>query len=223
MNVLTLGPAEEREANGLRIPARQARLASTFQEAGIEIIGLQECRLPAQVVVREGFVMITSGAGEGGRNGCGLWLSTRRVGREHLTIVHSSPSLLLVAVRSQTVEANVVVAHSPVEGHERAEEWWETLSELLLSFVNDAPTYVCIDANGRLGSPTSKHAGSLSADQETPNGERLHRFLVGTDLCAVNTVFCEGDGATWVPTRGRPRRIDFMAVSLPEMLRVKKC
>ena len=50
LNVLTLSPAEEREANGVRIPARQARLACTFQEAGIEIIGLQECRLPAQVV-----------------------------------------------------------------------------------------------------------------------------------------------------------------------------
>ena len=90
------------------------------------------------------------------------------MGREHLTIVQSSPSVLLVAVRSQTVEANIVVAHSPVEGHERAEDWWETLSELLSSFVNDAPTYVCIVANGRLGSRTSKHVGSLSADQETP-------------------------------------------------------
>ena len=112
-----------------------------------------------------------------------LWLSSRRVGREHLTIVHSFPSVLLVTVRSQTVEANVVVVHSPVEGHERAEDWWGTLSELLLSFVNDAPTYVCIDANGRLGSPTSKHVGSLSADQETPDGERLHRFLVGAEIC----------------------------------------
>ena len=101
MNVLTLSPAEEREANGLGILARQARLACTFQEAGIEIIGLPECRLPAQVVVREGFVMITSGA-EGERDVCGLWLSTRRGGREHLTIVHSSPSILVVAVRSQT-------------------------------------------------------------------------------------------------------------------------
>ena len=72
------------------------------------------------------------------------------MGREHLTIVHSSPSVHLVAVRSQTVEANFVVAHSPVEG-QRAEEWWETLSELLLAFVSDAPTYVCMDANGRLG------------------------------------------------------------------------
>ena len=68
----------------------------------------------------------------------------------------------------------MVVAHSPVEGHERAEVWWETLIELLLTFVNDAPTCVwCIDANGRLGSSTSQHVGSLSADQE-----RLHRFLV---------------------------------------------
>ena len=148
------------------------------------------------------------------RDGCGLWLITRRVGREHFTIFHSSSSVLLVAVRSQTAEANVVVVHSPVEGHERAEVGWETLSELLLTFVNDAPTNVCIDANGRLGFSTSKHVGSLSANQETPNGERLHRFLVGADLCAVNTVVCEGDGATWVPTRGRPRRIDFVAVSL---------
>ena len=84
------------------------------------------------------------------------------------------------------------MAHSPVEGHGRAEDWWETLSELLLTFVNDAPTNVCIDANGRLGSSTSTHVGSLSADQETPNGERLHRFLAGADLCAVNTVSCEG-------------------------------
>ena len=114
------------------------------------------------------------------------------MGRERLTIVHSSPSVLLVAVRSQTVEANVVVAHNPVEVHERPEDWWETLSELWLTFVNDAPTYVRIDANGRFGSSTSKHVGSLSADQETPNGERLHRFLVGADLCAVNTVTCEG-------------------------------
>ena len=31
LNVLTLSRAEEREANGLRIPARQTRLASTFE------------------------------------------------------------------------------------------------------------------------------------------------------------------------------------------------
>ena len=84
LNVLTLSPTEEREANGPRIPARQARLASTFEEAGIEVIGLQECRLPAQLMVRKGFVMVTSEA-EDARDGCGLWLSTRRVGREHLT------------------------------------------------------------------------------------------------------------------------------------------
>ena len=39
----------------------------------------------------------------------------------------------------------------------------------------------------------------------------------------MNTVIREGDGATWVPTRERPRRIDFAAVFLPEMLRVKRC
>ena len=71
LNVLTISAAEEREANGLRIPTRQARLASTFEEAGIEVIGLQECRLPSQLVVTEGFVMVTSEA-EDGRDGCGF-------------------------------------------------------------------------------------------------------------------------------------------------------
>ena len=50
------------------------------------------------------------------------------MGREHLTTVHSSPlSFWLRFVHR--LAANVVVAHSPVEGHERAEDWWETLNE----------------------------------------------------------------------------------------------
>ena len=80
LNVLTLSPAKEREANGLRIPARQARLAFTFEDAGMLVIGLQECRLPSQLVV--------TSETEDGRDGCGLWLSTRC---EHLTVVHSTP------------------------------------------------------------------------------------------------------------------------------------
>ena len=92
---------------------------------------------------------------------------------------------------------------------------------MLSAFANDVPLHVCIDANGRLGSSTSKHVGRLNADQETQNEERLRHFLVGANLCAVNTVIFEGDGATWVPTRRRPRRIDFVAVSLPEFLTVK--
>ena len=87
LNVLTLGPAEEKEANGLRIPARQARIASTFQEAGMEIINVVCLRRSWS---GKGFVMMTSRAEEGRCDGCGLWLSTRRVGREHLMIVHSS-------------------------------------------------------------------------------------------------------------------------------------
>ena len=72
------------------------------------------------------------------------------------------------------------------------------------------------------GSSTSKHVGSMAADEQTPNGE-LHRFLVGANLCAANAVICEGDGAAWVPTRRRPRRIDFVAVSLLEIVKVKRC
>ena len=78
----------------------------------------------------------------------------------------------MVAVRSKTIEANVVVAHSPIEGHERADAWWEALGEMLTASADNVPTCTCIDANGRLGSSTSKHVDSLAADQETPNGER---------------------------------------------------
>ena len=108
--------------------------------------------------------MVTSEA-EDGRDACGLWLSTRKVGRKHLTVVHSSSSVVMVAVRSKTLEANVVVAHSPVEGHERAEAWWEALGEMLTAFADAVPTYVCVDANGRLGSSMSKHVGSFDANQ----------------------------------------------------------
>ena len=52
LSVLTLSPAEDRAR--MVSGSRQARLVSTFEEAGIEVIGLQECRLPSQLVVREG-------------------------------------------------------------------------------------------------------------------------------------------------------------------------
>ena len=65
------------------------------------------------------------------------------MGREHITVVHSSSSVLMVAVRSKKLEANVVVAHSPVEGNERAEAWWEALGEMLSVLAYDVPLYVC--------------------------------------------------------------------------------
>ena len=68
-----------------------------------------------------------------------------------------------------------LLAHGPVE---------EPVGEMLTPFAKDVPTYVCIDANGRLGSSTSEHVGSMAADEETPNGEWLHRFLVGANLCS---------------------------------------
>ena len=83
--------------------------------------------------------MVTSEA-EDGRDGCGLWLSTGRVGRQHLTAVHSTASVLMVAVRSMMREANVVVAHSLVEGHERAEAWRKAFGEMLTAFADDVPT-----------------------------------------------------------------------------------
>ena len=112
--------------------------------AGIGVIGLQEVRLPSQLVVREGLSW--------SRHKLRVGVIAVVCGCEHLTVVHSSPSVLMVAVRSETLEANVVVAHSLVKGDVRAEALWEALEELLTAFANDVPTYACIDANGRLGS-----------------------------------------------------------------------
>ena len=51
------------------------------------------------------------------------------------------------------------------------------------------------------------------------NGERLHRFLVGVELCAVNTVICEGEMV--LPGEDRGALILWLCPSR-EMLRVKK-
>ena len=131
--------------------------------------------------------MATSEA-EDGRDGCGLWLSTRRVGREHLTVVHSSPSVLMVAVRSKTIEANVVVPKSPVEGHERPEAWCEALEEMLTALANDVSTCVCIDADGRLEVVNIEACWQLGCGSRNTQWQRLRHFLVGANLCAVNTV-----------------------------------
>ena len=46
-NVLTLSPAEVRRGGGLAVPERQVYLAAQLDRAGITVVGMQECRLPA--------------------------------------------------------------------------------------------------------------------------------------------------------------------------------
>ena len=70
-------------------------------------------------------------------------------------------------------------------GHERAEAWWEASGKMLTAFADDVRTDVRIDANGRLGSSTSKHVGSLAADQETPDGEWLRQFSLWERTCVL--------------------------------------
>ena len=53
-----------RQKKGKRM-VQGPREASAFEDAGIEVTGLQECRLPSQLVVREAFVMVTSETEDG--------------------------------------------------------------------------------------------------------------------------------------------------------------
>ena len=100
------------------VPARQAQIAKAFLEAGFDVVGLHECRLPSSSICAVGKYTAVYSSSIGGHNGCGLWVRTRLADQRHLAVIHEDPSRLLVSVRSSSFSMNAFVAHSPIEGSE---------------------------------------------------------------------------------------------------------
>ena len=104
------------------VSARQAQLAKAFMEAGFDVVGLHECRLPSSSICVVGNYTAVYSSSNAGHNGCGLWIRTRLADQRHLAVIHEDPSRLLVSVRSSSFSMNAFVAHSPIEGSEEGEK-----------------------------------------------------------------------------------------------------
>jgi exonuclease III len=157
-----LSPVELRKAGGgLRISARQALLAKHFFEAGFDVIGLHECRLPATQFSQAGQYTCVYSASVAGCDGCGLWVRTALAKCRHIVVLHQDPSKLVVVIRAPCFSLNALVLHAPVEGGDTNEAWWAETLRIQALLLQHTHNLNFVDANGRLGFSCSAAVGSV--------------------------------------------------------------
>ena len=161
--------------------------------------------------------------------GCALWIAkdllmtavsgapSEPLSLKHCTILISEPRLLCVRVQTLGFQAVCLVAHAP---HSRAPEdvrtqWWQHLAEVLASILREGDySFLCIDANARVGIPSSERVGSSGAERRTPNGEALESVLEQFDLFLPSTTEAQqGPSSTWTSPSGTCSRLDYVVLS----------
>ena len=234
INVLSLGPSG-RDGEGLRVagaapPAgRPIALARQFHESGYLFVGMAETRRRQPGLRGDGeFLSLAAAADADGNYGCELWVNRvaeygedrgvpLKITARHLAVVHSEPTLLLVAVRAPKLAVDIMVGHAPGAHRPRPEldAWWKRAARVADGRGAAAPPMVfLVDANARLGSVVSRAVGPVGAEPQTAAGGLLHDFLLRESLYLPTTFVGPGRQETFVGARGDRKRIDYIA--LPE-------
>ena len=165
---------------GLLVAGKIQRLEKEFFEAGLDIIGMQETRLQLDADVRKKYYhIIGSAATTSGCYGMQLWVAMK-FKAEVLECVPVSPRLLFVALKIQNVRFIIFVAHSPIDGDDLVNVFYDSMSTQLHQLKNTFPEAVVIgltDLNARVGSVIAPHIGVYGVEQENVNGEHMRLFL----------------------------------------------
>ena len=159
-------------------------LEMTFNEAELDIIGIQEGRaMTSSVVSGTHYVQHISQADATGNFGSQLWVHRRLQMSVKCTV---SPSTRVIGVQgwSRLLKRSIVAvsAHAPCEDAavDAKDKFWIELYGAVSQLVNlssGARIILCIDANARTGSIKSDHIGDKQPDSENDNGGRLRGML----------------------------------------------
>ena len=217
-NIMSALPAEG--ADGAAV-GRLALLARQFAGARFDVVGEQESRLQPSTPIRtHGYRILQAAADEAANYGVQLWVAEGGpVKFAGLQVVGQGPRHLIVA--SAVPACHFVVAHAPSAANGNLMElaalrgFWDKVSDALVAGAA-VKIVLLADANAVVGSVPSDAIGTVRADVESQAGAVFHRWLQRWRVCLPPTfVEGRGDGATWTPPGGGPRRrIDFVGVPL---------
>ena len=232
-NVLTLLPGSETMA-GLLDTARQETILRQAKEAEILILSLQETRLRKSTFRTTKDFWIVQAAAERGHGGTLLAFSrTRPYGRtdhqpkelffkkEHFSILHSGPRLLIVRVKAPGLRCLCACLHAPQSGqpdpHIRA--WWKHLRDVIPERYRAWPLFAAGDFNARVGDAPTAATGGHQGEMENLNGELFQDWMISQALWAPSTwEQCQrGPSGTWQHSSGKWSRFDY--ICLPAAVR----
>lgn len=231
-NVGTLHPSEERLAStriaGTLLLGKVQILERQFNEAGLDVIGVQEGR--ARETSRKAglhYDMLVGAADSKGGSGCQIWVD-RRLGFEVSEFVVVSPRMIYATgrCRHDARMLQFVCAHAPTElaAPEVKDTFWGSVDKTIGALDSRSPgalRFLFIDANGRTRADGRGHIGEEDGEAINDNGERLIHLLRGAGMVAFNTHWqC---GYTWRSAHGPTARIDYVCGPGDLMKQVVAC
>jgi hypothetical protein len=144
---------------------------------------------------------------------------------ESVTLIHSSPRILLLSVQygpllvyflnfhAPQCDAKACWASTSKMSNKTRTIWWKTLLKLCKSLNPQFPLFVFCDSNATVGSITSTAIGSLSPELDNANSVQFASFLNALNLFLPSTFshYHSGPSRTYT-TSSSNRRIDYIAI-----------
>ena len=153
---------------------------SQLADRKVAVAMIQESRdKKSGIRVTGSLIIITSAANEQGSYGCRIIINSEvpfarklrgsklYIKQQHITILESSPRLLIVSAHAAAINAVVISAHAPHSIDENGHIWWNFLSSKFRLHQKGRQIILGVDANIDLDVSLSPHVG----DRITPKGK----------------------------------------------------
>ena len=218
-NVQSLGKGEHGFAGKL------GYIRSQLLELHLNFLGLQETRSDEGSSFQHGIFRMSSGCSQG-QGGVELWCNLQQpiaiaegkeifLQRKHFCVAHRDHRRLLVRLQHDLIDAWILVAYAPHSGYSLSgrSAWWTGTHDILThAGVDNAPLFVCVDANAGLGDPDG--VGVLSEGFRTTSGTQFLRdFILAFQLCApIASPVHTGSTCTWTSPTDEEYTIDYVLI-----------
>eukprot|EP00929_Paragymnodinium_shiwhaense_P109765 TRINITY_DN7628_c0_g2_i3.p1 TRINITY_DN7628_c0_g2~~TRINITY_DN7628_c0_g2_i3.p1 ORF type:complete len:1609 (-),score=218.49 TRINITY_DN7628_c0_g2_i3:341-5167(-) len=229
MNVLSLLDRDRRPAEvGLNVGGRMAAIMQQCVEENLNIVGVQEARMPSGYINTSSFHVFST-ASQNGNYGCQCWISKILPGPDGSNIkvklrdVHvnyQDSRRLLLALRVKGHNYNIAVLHAPVAGSyqqpcEAYTDWWKTTQELLLNRFRQGKLIVLADTNCNTFRQRDVVGDLGTTDAPNACTDIIANLLVKCNLWEPASYhgIHSGDSHTFEHVKGTLHRIDHIFVS----------
>eukprot|EP00959_Pyramimonas_sp_CCMP1952_P371218 7773827-Pyramimonas_sp.AAC.1 len=174
------------------------QLSTAFKQQPLCIVGTVETRFPRSgVSSARPCRIIHAEAVSKHTGGCSLWLHTAfeillgvRIAPKHCCVLAAAPRYLLVAVRVESFDMDILVArapHSKKPEHE-TRAWWAQLAGVLHDHRAPGVELISLlDANARIGSTLSRFVRPIAAEAQILPGQYFHQFLEDSEQRVPST------------------------------------
>ena len=206
------------------ITYKTREIARQFEQAGYDIIAVQESRARYTERSQDGPFLKLISASNRGHGGVEVWLNLQalssKLGWEitdkDCVVWRQDSRLICVHLCIDRRGIDVLCGYAPQSGRTEKEikDWWQQVDDVVRNRQWQAPIWFLGDMNGRVGSVVSDSIQDNAPDIEDLGSSCMHEFCRKWDLIAPATFHCfhEGPSMTYVNPRGFESRIDFILV-----------